>query len=91
MNTKMKNKNKKQRWIHGIHLDSEIWKWKIYFYKLVSILYKRVIEDSYESKGSLSLWEKSYDRREDSSSEKKKKWVTGKRRGERVTEKRMKR
>ena len=32
---------------------------KIYFYKLVSILYKRVIEDSYESKGS--------DRREDSS------------------------
>ena len=47
---------------------------KIYFYKLVSILYKRVIEDSYESKGSLSLWEKSYDRREDSSWEKKKKW-----------------
>ena len=39
---------------------------KIYFHKLVSILYKRVIEDSYESKGS--------DRREDSSWEKKKKW-----------------
>ena len=48
---------------------------KIYFYKSVSILYKRVIEDSYESKGCLSLWEKSCDRREDSSWEKKEKWV----------------
>ena len=47
---------------------------KMYFYKLVSILYKRVIKESYESKGSLSLWEKSYDRREDSSWEEKKKW-----------------
>ena len=69
---KMKNKDEYTEFIWIVKYESG--SSEIYFYKLVSILYKRVIEDSYESKGCLSLWEKSCDRREDSSWEEKKKW-----------------
>ena len=77
----MKNKDEYTEFIWIVKYESG--SSKIYFHKLISILYKRVIEDSYESKGS--------DRREELAPRKRRNRVTGKRRGERVTEKRMKR